>query len=54
MTKVSKKYVKFRPFIDPMNMRPYKPSDKGYFFRFNKGENKLIRFTMEDNGFREA
>jgi len=44
----------FRPYIDPMTIRPYKPADKKLYFKFyNNVEVKLIRYTMEDNGFRE-
>ena len=52
---VQKKYMIFRPYIDPMTIRPHKPMDKGYFFKFYNGVNvPLIRYTLEDNGFREA
>ena len=37
----------FRPYIDPMSIRPYKPPDKN-------SDVRLIRYTFEDNGFREA
>ena len=44
----------FRPYIAPMTLRPHMPSDKGYFFKFYNGTNiNLVRFTLEDNGFRE-
>lgn len=49
------KYLIFRPFIDPMTLRPHKPPDKGYYFKFyNNIDVRLIRFLLEDNGFREA
>ena len=52
---LQKKYLIFRPYIDPMSIRPYKPADKGYFFKFYNGSGvQLIRYTMEDNGFREV
>ena len=36
-------------------MRPYKPKDQGYYFKFYNGFNvPLVRFTFEDNGFREV
>lgn len=55
MCQFSKKYMLFRPYIDPMTIRPYKPADKGLYFKnYNGIDVKLIRFTMEDNGFREA
>lgn len=49
------KYLIFRPFSDPMDQRPSKPTDKGYFFKFFNPNTdiKLIRYTLEDNGFRE-
>ena len=38
-----------------MTLRPHKPQDKGYFFKFYNGINvALIRYTFEDNGFRES
>ena len=50
-----------------MNIRPYKPPDNGYYFKFYSGDVRLIRYTLEvdllmnyifnlfqDNGFREA
>ena len=50
-----KKFLFFRPYIDPMTIRPYKPPDKGYFYKFyNGGVVSLVRFTLEDNGFRQA
>lgn len=51
----SKKYLMFRPFIDPMTLRPHRPTDKGFYFKFYNGVNvTLIRYTFEDNGFREV
>jgi tubulin polyglutamylase TTLL5 len=44
----------FRPYIDPINIRPYKPADKGYYFKNYNGNVTLIRYTLEDNGFREC
>jgi hypothetical protein len=53
--KFSKKVMLFRPYIDPMTIRPYKPADKKLYFKFYNGVDvKLIRYTFEDNGFREA
>ena len=51
----AKKYMIFRPYIDPMTLRPHRPADKGYYFKFYNGVNvNLIRYTFEDNGFREV
>ena len=37
-----------------MSLRPHKSSDRGYFFKFyNNASVNLVRFTLEDNGFRE-
>lgn len=45
----------FRPYVDPMSIRPYKPQDKGYYYKVNNNSAaKLIRYFMEDNGFREC
>ena len=46
--------LKFRPYVDPIDIRPYKPPDKGYYYKIYKGDILLIRYTLEDNGFREA
>ena len=44
-----------RPYIDPISVRPYKPQDRGYYFKFYNGiPVTLVRYTLEDNGFREA
>ena len=48
------KYLKFRPYINPMSIRPHKPSDHGYYFKMYKGNIPLIQYTLEDNGFKES
>ena len=48
------RYLKFRPYVDPITIRPYKPPDRGYSYKIYKGDVALIRYTLEDNGFREA
>jgi tubulin polyglutamylase TTLL5 len=36
-----------------MSIRPYKPADRGYYFKFyNDVIVPLVRFTLEDNGIR--
>jgi hypothetical protein len=50
---IEKKYLVFRPYIDPLTVKPYKPSDRGYYFKITI-DTKIIRYTLEDNGFREA
>jgi hypothetical protein len=45
--------MSFRPYIDPMSIKPYKPADRGYYFKFyNDVMVPLVKFTFEDNGFR--
>ena len=51
---IEKKYLVFRPYIDPMNVKPYKPSDRGYYFKMHNCDIRIIRYTLEDNGFRDA
>ena len=37
-----------------MSIKPNKPADKGYYFKnYNGISVQLIRYTLEDNGFRE-
>lgn len=31
--KIEKKYLVFRPYIDPMNMKPFLPPDRGYYYK---------------------
>lgn len=50
-----KKHMLFRTYVDPMNIRPHKPQDRDLYFKFYNNVNiHLIRYTFEDNGFREA
>ena len=37
-----------------MNERPSRPFDRGYYFVFNNCDIRLIRCTLEDNGFVEV
>lgn len=48
-----KKYLAFRPYIDPMTIRPQLNPNSQYFFKMANSDVKLIRYTLEDNGFRE-
>jgi len=51
----TQKSLIFRPYVDPMSMRPYQPPDRGYYYKGYNGVNvQLIRYTLEDNGFRES
>ena len=52
---MQKKFLIFRPYIDPMTMRPHKRPDRGFYFKFYNGFNvPLMRYSLEDNGFREV
>ena len=51
---IEKKYLVFRPYIDPITVKPYKPPDRGYYFKMHNCDIKIIRYTLEDNGFRDA
>ena len=52
--KIKKNFLVFRPYEDPMTIRPYLPKDNGYFFYLHNCDIKIIRYTMEDNGFRDV
>eukprot|EP01022_Parablepharisma_sp_SALTPOND_P014233 TRINITY_DN191_c0_g1_i1.p1 TRINITY_DN191_c0_g1~~TRINITY_DN191_c0_g1_i1.p1 ORF type:complete len:624 (-),score=34.24 TRINITY_DN191_c0_g1_i1:6279-8150(-) len=54
LTSSTIRYLKFRPYVDPIDIRPYKPPDRGYYYKMHKGDIPLIKYTLEDNGFREA
>mmetsp|Transcript_30158 Transcript_30158/g.29836 ORF Transcript_30158/g.29836 Transcript_30158/m.29836 type:complete len:80 (+) Transcript_30158:112-351(+) len=49
-----KRFLVFRPYIDPMNIQPKLNHETNYFFRMMHSDVKLIRYTLEDNGFVEA
>lgn len=53
IAKLKKKYLVFRPYEDPITLRPFQPPDRGYYFKLHKCDVKIIRYTLEDNGFRE-
>jgi hypothetical protein len=48
-----KRYLVFRVYEDPIQIRPYPAPDRGYYFDLRNCDIKIIRFTLEDNGFRE-
>jgi len=51
--KIKKNFLVFRPYEDPITIRPYPPQDRGYYFFLQSCDIKIIRFTLEDNGFRD-
>ena len=44
-------YLVFRPYEG--QMRPELPSDCGYYFKMQNCDVKIIRHTLEHNGFRD-
>jgi hypothetical protein len=54
LDKVRKKYLVFRPFEESMLVRPEVPADRGYYFNLYKNDIKIIRYTLEDNGFKDV
>lgn len=53
IAKLKKKFLVFRPYEDPIKIRPFQPPDRGYYFKLHKCDVKIVRYTFEDNGFRE-
>lgn len=51
--KVKRKFLVFRPYDDPISIRPYPPADRGYYYYMPKNDIKIIKYTLEDNGFRD-
>ena len=51
--KMRKRFLIFRVLEDTIKMRPELPPDRGYYFDL-RSEIKLIRYTLEDNGFLEV
>ena len=54
IAKLKKKFLVFRPYEDPITIRPFLPPDRGYYFKLHKCDVKIVRYTLEDNGFRET
>ena len=48
------RYLKFQPMLMDINERPKTPPDHGYYFKFNISDVKLIKYLLEENGFRET
>jgi len=48
------RYLDFRPFIDDMDQKLKTPKDLGYYYKMIGGDCKLIKNTLEDNGFKET
>ena len=51
--KMRKRFLIFRVYEDPIKIRPELPPDRGYYFELRNCDIKLIRYTLEDNGFRD-
>lgn len=54
LEKVRKHWLVFRPYEDDISIRPYPPPDRGYYFQLASCDIKIIRFTLEDNGFKDV
>jgi tubulin polyglutamylase TTLL5 len=46
-----RKYLIFRPYVDPMTTPPTTPPNRGYYYVMYNSEVKLIQYILEDNGF---
>jgi len=51
--KIKRNFLVFRAYEDPITIRPYMPQDRGYYFYLHNCDIKIIRYTLEDNGFRD-
>ena len=47
------RYLNFRTYNGSMTERPELMKKNGYCFRFHNSDIRIIRYTLEDNGFRE-
>ncbi len=47
------RYLDFRPYIDNIDQKIKTPKDLGYYYKM-LSDCKLIKNTLEDNGFRES
>lgn len=52
--KIQKKFLIFRPYIEPLTFKPFAPSDRGYYYKFFNTKIKIVEYTFEDNGFKEC
>ena len=48
------RYLVFQPLVTDVRQRPKTPPDHGYYFKFNTNAVTLIKYLLEDNGFRES
>jgi tubulin polyglutamylase TTLL5 len=49
-----KRFLEFRPYVDPMTSRPTLGPDRGYYYKMQNSGVPLVRCILEDNGFLEA
>ena len=54
LSKTHQKYLIFQPFTGSMSVRPIFDENSAYKYKFLNSEVKLIRYTLEDNGFSES
>ena len=55
MSLVSNKirYLEFRPYLENIDVAPQFPKDLGYYYKILSNDGRLIKNTLEDNGFVE-
>eukprot|EP00743_Colponemidia_sp_Colp-15_P008256 GILK01008960.1.p1 GENE.GILK01008960.1~~GILK01008960.1.p1 ORF type:complete len:1151 (-),score=218.57 GILK01008960.1:197-3385(-) len=47
------RFLHFVPFVGSMSKGPPVPADTGLYYRINHGDGRLVRWILENNGFRE-
>lgn len=47
------RHLVFRPYKGDIKKAQYELKDRGYYFKFKKSAVKIIRLTLEYNGFYE-
>ena len=53
-SRIEKKFLKFRALDKPLSVLPEQLFDHGYYYRMYYSDVRLVRHTMEDNGFIEV
>ena len=53
-SRIEKKFLKFRALDKPLTVAPETLFDHGYYYRMYYSDVRLVRHTMEDNGFIEV
>jgi tubulin polyglutamylase TTLL5 len=48
------RYLDFRSYVDSIDTPVQSTKDRGYYFKVNSNDGRLIKNTLEDNGFVET